>query len=753
VRENEYKNFPALAGIFKGKSKTGSGDAYPDFLLLEEGTNKPLLVIETKADPGKHDQAISEAQGLAAACVDAGHAVIAVAVSGQEEVGICTSAYKFLARKWQRILHNQDPITWIPRPSDVEKLIQNASLLDLSPVVPSSLVLANKADLVNRLLREADIKDEYRPAYVGAMMLALWKSKGGIRRDPKNILRDTNTACQDAFRDAKKPELAQSLHVEEANAKLANSAWHVLATLEKLNIATASFDHDYLGQLYETFFRYTGGNTIGQYFTPRHITAFMAELTGVTKRDRVIDPACGTGGFLIACFNHVQNTTRMRYEDTVTMVRDRLIGYESEPVTAALCVANMILRGDGTTGIRKADCFTAKDYPCGTCTIGLMNPPFPHKQTDEPVHRFIEQALKALEVRGDLAVIVPASLLVKDSKWRERMLKSHTVRAVCQLPDELFQPYASATTAVLWIKKGVPQDSGRKTVFARIPYDGLTLKKGTRVPRADKRNDIPAVLDAILNKKTVPGIAGVSDLPARGEWGPGAYIPSSVPTEDELKVSIDELLRRLGSFYVRYASEIARQRARVAEGSVLVKNYVDLLSGQRVRNAKELPSTKGTIGEFFWIYYGMKELHSREGYPPGDSLVISPTEAYNGCYGWLEFAPLLCPPFVTAAQTGSIGESFVQIEPCAVNDDCVMLLAKDPDLPLPPLFIAAATIRLEKWRFTYGRKLTPSRIASFQMKRMPSLEKWIGSELERWRPIWEGAVEAYKHIAENELSS
>ena len=69
------------------------------------------------------------------------------------------------------------------------------------------------------------------------------------------------------------------------------------------------------------------------------------------------------------------------------------------------------------------------------------------------------------------------------------------------------------------------------------------------------------------------------------------------------------------------------------------------------------------------------------------------------------------------AQTGSIGEAFLQCEPCAVNDDCLVLLPKT-DASLVDLILAAACLQEEKWRFTYGRKLIPTRIASF---RLPSL--------------------------------
>ncbi len=250
-------------------------------------------------------------------------------------------------------------------------------------------------------------------------------------------------------------------------------------------------------------------------------------------------------------------------------------------------------------------------------------------------------------------------------------------------------------------------------------------------------------MDAILNKKEVPGFAGVASITGEVEWSPGAYIPSAIPTEEELKTSIDELLRRLASFYTRYAAQVANQRDKLALGELKATPYTELVGGAKLMNALALPKEPGTIGELFDIFYGQKELHSREGIPPGDSLVVSPTEEYNGCYGWLAFEHLIQAPFVTVAQTGTIGEAFVQMEPCGVNDDCLILLPKEAALPVSCLFIAAALIRLERWRFSYGRKLTPSRICTFRMSRMPDLENWVDDQFEKWKKITESAVASY----------
>lgn len=128
------------------------------------------------------------------------------------------------------------------------------------------------------------------------------------------------------------------------------------------------------------------------------------------------------------------------------------------------------------------------------------------------------------------------------------------------MPDELFQPYAAATTSILMIEKGIPHPSTQKTAFVRLRYDGFTLKKGTHVERLDGRNEIPQALSAIANKEESAGFSGMAVVSGDSEWTPGAYIKPGKPEEADLKVVIDMLFRRLSSFYIRYAAEIVTQR-------------------------------------------------------------------------------------------------------------------------------------------------------------------------------------------------
>lgn len=742
--QTEYRDNPTLEVALKTASKSGEGPGIPEAILIDDGV--PLLVVEAKASPDDIEQAVIDAIGYADALKATGHTPLAVALAGTEASSFKLGVFKWRTDSWVPVTYDDHAINWIPGKSDARRLIVPTAAAEIRPSPPPDYVLAARADEINRLLREADIKDEYRPTHVAAIMLALWHAKGNIRRELRFILGDVNRECRDALMEAGKANLARSIRVEEANTKLRSSVVRIAQILERLNVTVLTAEHDYLGQLYETFFRYTGGNTIGQYFTPRHITRMMVDACEASSNDTLLDIACGTGGFFVAYMDRLVKEEHLSRTSMVDIVQQQIIGFESEPNTAALCAANMILRGDGSTRIRQADSLTTRDFPEGQATIAVMNPPFPHKKTDTPVEQFIERSLEGLQQGGRLAVIVPSSLLAKSNKgiWRESILSRNTLEAVCQLPDDLFQPFASVTTSVVFLTKGRPHPAERRPSFVRVQHDGLLLRKNARIRREDEPNQIPDAIDAIRNGREVAGFSTAQSVTRSAEWSPGAYITSAIPPEDELKRAIDVHLRRLASFYTRYAAEIVAQREAIATDELQLRPYRELLTKVRLTNAAKLPHETGTIGGAFDIYYGMKELHSRDGMAEGTTLIVSPRESYNGTYGWLHFDPALEPGFVTAAQTGSIGEAFVQLEPCAVNDDCLVLLPKSEEYAsIAKLVIAAATVHAERWRFTYGRKLTPKRIAGFRLDSSVTLEAWVEKKLSEMMSVVSASLAPY----------
>lgn len=705
VRHNEYKSHPLLADIVQRIRALGGN--VPEAFLVDAGTYRPLAVIVVKPDVGGLQKAVREATELAGrGSIEAGHPPLAIALAGADEDNFKLRVMRWSGVAWRVVTYDGSPISWIPNRADIERLLAPNAPTELRPSVPPPDVLAARADEINGLLRQSGIKDEFRPAVVGAIMLALWQSKGDIRKDEKHILADINSACRKAFWKAGKPDLQSTLNVEEANHALARNARRILTILERLNVHVLTAEHDYLGQLYETFFRYTGGNTIGQYFTPRHVAWMMAELTDVGTDDVVLDCACGTGGFLIAAMNRMLQKKKLSRSQLSSLVKKRLIGLEKEPVTAALCVVNMILRGDGKTGIHQADCFTWPKFPEGKATVALLNPPFPHKRTDTPSEAFVQRALEGLQAGGLLAVIIPTSLLVKRDKqaWRESLKKHNTISGIISFERELWHPYADSVTSVLLVTKGIPHRADRDVFFAKVKQDGFRVIKQVRMPVPGSQ--VPEVIAAYQKKQRIPGLCGWSKL--GDNWGPGLYVPAKALTDDEVLQEVYYLTRSRSSTAVAFAHRLVELRAAIDHEKISV---------EPLRRAKKIKGTESsglTISGYFDIVYGQKELHNKRDLLPGSGLVISSQGTNNGWYGFFDVSKLLAPPFVTVPSTGTIGQALVQEWPCGVTDDCLILVPKN-GVPLEVLYVAAAVVRSERWRFNYGMKATPSRIGSYPL--------------------------------------
>jgi type I restriction enzyme M protein len=721
VRRNEYHDYPFLTEALSEASKSGAGRGYPDFIVVDPRQSMPLMVGEAKASRAHLNAASSEARGYASAFTRMGINVLAVGVAGSVEDDIAVRVQKHHGDHWKSVSFRNSPIEWIPTPDETQRLLLHPDLLILDPEVPPVEILESKAEEINRILRECRISDARRPAAVAAFMLGFWSAQGQIRIQPEHVLHDINSACQKAFKDAGKHDLVDTIILDAANDSLANQAHRILRTLRLLNVTTLSGAHDYLGQLYEHFFRFAGGNTIGQFFTPRHITRFMAEICEVTENDVVVDPSCGTGGFLIASLYRMMGNRNLTQREVRSLVKDRLWGFESEPITAGLCIANMILRGDGTSGVIKGDCFTDPRYPINKADVSLVNPPFPHAGSDEQPEKFVDRALESLHVRGEAAVIVPASMLVKGGvkrAWRKLVLRKNTLRAVIKLPDELFLPYAATNTNIAVLVKGIPHKASDRVFFARVENDGFRIKKNVRIAQAGEQ--LSSVLDAFKTRKELAGWFGWKPIAQDDDWSPGAYIESSTAVEADIRRAIDEMLRSDAALHAKHAAQLSIFYRRIQARAVHSKKYSDIAAGRGFT----LHDEPNLLGNYFTIFYGQRALHSKEWLEDGDSLIVSSSGEYNGCYGFFDFDSLIAPPFATVPSTGSIGVSFVQRLPCGVTDDCLILVPKK-NVPAEALYIAAAVVRLERWRFSYGRKITAARIARFMMPINDALIDWI----------------------------
>lgn len=736
------RNFKDLQGVF-GDLIDGLAQQ-PYAVLVQDGA--PRAIIHTSEDLESREATLEQSRITADAVEKEGcqEAPLAISAVGSGKTGFMISVAKKLKDQWVPVSYRGEPASWLPTPTDVERLRADSGLSELEPHIPSSSKMKVVGDRIDETLRDAKVKDSERALVVGATTLALWHTRGRIRRGAGVVIHEVNRATRAAFAEAGWKQPPRSLELNPQNTTLAEKLWRVIMELEKLGLTATIEHHDFLGQLYERVIRYSTGSTLGQYFTPMHIARFMALLAGVHSRSVIFDPTCGTGGFFVASIGVARERSGMSYDQTAQLMEENLYGYEVEPSTAALCMVNLILRGIRKAKISCTNCLSDTMEVSGLADVVLMNPPFPHRRSDTPTEVYVEQGLKGAKHKGIVAAIVPTSVLAKKKlkQWRSKVLEENTLLAVVQLPDDLFQPYAATTTSVILLKRGVPHAPDTETVFVRVEHDGHALHRGVRVAVEGEKDQLYLALNAVAHKREIPGVSGVATVSGEDEWSAGAYVPSGCPDGAEFEMALSEMLKVWASFYIRYADEVLEQRRQIAAGAIRCEGYRDIISQGRLRNARSLCSKPGTIGGEFDILYAMQGLDRVESIDPGATMIVSSTGQYNGCRGWYDYPQTIAPPFITVPCTGSIGEAFVQAEPCAVTSNCLILLPKNArKFGLVRMAMVAAAIRMEKWRFSYGRTLTPQRLAEIALPEDPRLEAWARRKMKALSNVVSMALE------------
>jgi type I restriction enzyme M protein len=335
--------------------------------------------------------------------------------------------------------------------------------------MPAPAEFIDAAIEMSRILRTAKVEPAHRPKVLGALVLAMYQASAAptgshrpataLTLDRVNQLINSAVHQTDALTKDRRIDLIEALQLTGASyQQLEGQIGRIIAILRRLNVrAVMHSGVDFLGTFYEAFLRYGyDNNSLGIVFTPRHITRFCVDLLDVDHNDRVIDLACGTGGFLVSAFDKM--VLAAPSEEGKNKIRSSLFGYDTNPTVWALAVLNMYFRGDGKSHIVRASSLTARARAevRQRFTKAFLNPPF--SQDDEPERQFIDASMDACEPGGQLAVVVKAGIFADDEHkiWRAEFTRRHTVQAVISLPEDLFYPTA-APTSILIGKAHVPQ--------------------------------------------------------------------------------------------------------------------------------------------------------------------------------------------------------------------------------------------------------------------------------------------------------
>jgi type I restriction enzyme M protein len=170
LAQHEYKDYPSLRDALKVSGKKGvGGPGIPEYVLMERETEQPLAVFEAKAYVADLSTAVSDVETYGNAFGDAGFSVLAVAVAGTRDDRFGIRVKKWNGIRWVDITYESKPISWIPNQTELGRILTSPTTFELRPTVPSPEVLKEKAEEINGLLRESGLKDDYRPATIGAM--------------------------------------------------------------------------------------------------------------------------------------------------------------------------------------------------------------------------------------------------------------------------------------------------------------------------------------------------------------------------------------------------------------------------------------------------------------------------------------------------------------------------------------------------------------------------------------------------------
>jgi len=235
-------------------------------------------------------------------------------------------------------------------------------------------------------------------------------------------------------------------------------------------------DRHLFNDLYEQILRdlQSAGNA-GEYYTPRAVTQFMVDMTDPRLGDKILDPACGTGGFLVCALEHVRRRDVRTLHDEL-LLRQSIRGIEKKPLPHMLCVTNLILHDVDVPLIDRDNALSRRplrDYGPHDCVdVILTNPPFggmeepgvetnfpQNFQTKETADLFLVLILKLLKPGGKAAIVLPDGSLFGEgvkTRIKERLLQACNLHTIVRLPNGVFAPYTGINTNLLFFTKGEP---------------------------------------------------------------------------------------------------------------------------------------------------------------------------------------------------------------------------------------------------------------------------------------------------------
>lgn len=574
------------------KSKTGNV-GYPEYC----GVVKDLiLVIEDKASIDKHcyknadgllsqdvkavrDYAINGAlfYALHLALHTSYNKILAFGVSGNEKHHRITPIFVNERGDYQELSDVETFISFNEK--NIDEFYLKEILREETDVEKTTAEILKDAEKLHNALRNyGNLTTEQKPLVVSGIMLALREI------DYKNfslesLVGDAQITDGQKIYDAIKSNLARANVSPEVKRDKLLSQFSVIKDTTKINeidgmLGKTPLKHyaeflynsifknirynnsaeDYLGRFYGEFMSYSGGDgqTLGIVLTPKHITELFCDLAQLKTTDKILDPCCGTAGFLIAAMHRMVKMTDDENQRR-QIRRDQLFGIELQSYMFTIATTNMILRGDGKSNLQNLDFLKQNPMQIQQkgCTVGMMNPPYSQGSKSNPdlyEISFTEHLLDSLTEGARAIVIIPQSSVTGKSKEEQNIkhsiLKRHTLEGVITLNKSTF--YGVGTNPCIAVfTAGIPHDKNHLCKFINFEDDGFVVSKHIGLEETasakDKRQHLLDVWFDRIEAETKFCVK--TSIEAEDEWLHSFYyFNDEIPSEKDFENTMADYL-------------------------------------------------------------------------------------------------------------------------------------------------------------------------------------------------------------------
>lgn len=601
--EADIPYYPQGSGVVEidialgSASKRGTGKAgFPEYTAVVDDF---VIVIEDKANLDKHikltdtgviasdtksitDYAVNGAYHYAKAISTNSEfrKVFAVGVSGDERHHRITPLFVD-DRKGYKMLDDLETFSSFSQ-SNIGDYYYHYVLEEPTDVDRTTEQIQKDAALLHEYLRTyGALKDQDKPLVVAGILLALDETtKGGFSielligdQTPgatdgdkifaaiRNRLTRSNIG-PDVKRDKMMSEFSiirTSFRLNEIDPALGKTPLRFYTEFLNKNVFNSikylKTSEDFIGTFYGEFMSYSGGDgqTLGIILTPRHITDLMCDLVDVGPKDVVLDPCCGTGGFLISAMHRMLKDVKNMAE-RARIKTEQLHGFELQSNMFVVAATNMILRDDGKSHLECVD-FLNKKKPAEVqmigATVGLMNPPYSQGTSADPNQyelSFVERLLDCLVKGGRAAVILPQSSMTGKTKaeqvFKSSIMKKHTLEGVITCNTDTF--YGVGVNPVIAIFTAwIPHDPEKMCKFIDFRDDGFSIHPhiGLR-PDNNTTDKKQHLLDVWFGKELAPSRFCVeTTVEPTDEWLHSFYyFNDEIPTEADFEKTIGDYL-------------------------------------------------------------------------------------------------------------------------------------------------------------------------------------------------------------------